>query len=91
MDEIRIAAGDGSQNGTPVVVTYPVRLVGNGKESGAASEPEWLPRLKARDAARQRQSYEAQINRPVSAVESLGSVPSCGACLGSAYAVLSCR
>ncbi len=72
VDEIRIAAGDGSQNGTPVVVTYRVRLVGNGNESAASSEPEWLPRLKARDAARQRQEYEAQTNRPVSAVESLG-------------------
>ena len=72
VDEIRIAAGDGSKNGTPVVVTYAVRLVGNGNESAAASEPEWLPRLKARDAARQRQEYEAQTNRPVSAVESLG-------------------
>lgn len=72
VDEIRISAGDGSQNGTPVVVTYPVRLVGTGEESGAASEPEWLSRLKARDATRQRQAYEAQTNRPVSAVESLG-------------------
>jgi hypothetical protein len=72
VDEIRIAAGDGSQNGTPVVVRYPVRLVGNGKESGAAPEPEWLPRLRARDAARQRQAYDVQKNRPVSALESLG-------------------
>jgi hypothetical protein len=71
VDEIRIAAGDGSLRGTPVVAKYPVRLIGNG-ESGAAAEPEWLPRLKARDAARQRQAYEAQANRPVSALESLG-------------------
>jgi hypothetical protein len=79
VDEIRISAGDGSQNGTPVVVTYPVHIVGNGNESTAASEPEWLPRLKARDAARQRQAYEAQTNRPVSAVESLGvSAVVCG-------------
>jgi hypothetical protein len=72
VDEIRIAAGDGSQNGTPVVMTYPIRLVGNGKEGGADPEPEWLSRLKARDATRQRQAYEAQANRPVSAVQSLG-------------------
>ena len=70
VDEIRIAAGDGSQSGTPVVAKYPVRLTGNG-ESGADPEPEWLPRLKARDAARERQAYEART-RPVSAVESLG-------------------
>jgi hypothetical protein len=71
VDEIRIAAGDGSQRGTPVVATYPVHLLGNGKDSSAAPEPEWLPRLRARDAARQRQAYDAQMNRPVSAVESL--------------------
>jgi hypothetical protein len=72
VDEIRIQAGDGSQSGTPVVLTYPIRLIGNGREAGAAPEPEWLPRLRARDAAQQRQAYEAQINRPVSAVQSLG-------------------
>ena len=72
VDEIRIAAGDGSQSGTPVVASYPVRVVGNDTESGAAPEPEWLPRLKASDATRQRQAYEARTNTPVSVVGSVG-------------------
>jgi len=72
VDEIRIAAGDGSQNGTPVVMTYPIRLVGNDEDGGAGAEPEWLTRLKARDAMQQQQAYKAQANRPVSAVQSLG-------------------
>jgi hypothetical protein len=72
VDEIRITVSDGSQSGMPLVVKYPVRLVGSGDEGGAAPEPEWVTRLKARDATRDRQAYEAQINRPVSAVQSLG-------------------
>jgi len=79
VDEIRIAAGDGSPHGTPVVASYPIRLTLSDTQSVVTPEPEWLPRLKARDAARTRQAYEEQTHKPVSAIDSLAvSILGCG-------------
>jgi hypothetical protein len=71
VDEIRITAGDGSIAGTPVVLTYPVHVMPSEGQAGGEEAPEWVARLKAVDAERQRIAYEAYVNRPVSPFSSL--------------------
>src|SRR5215470_7901082 len=71
VDEIRITAGDGSIAGTPVVLTYPVHVVASERQGGAEDAPEWVARLKAADAERQKLAYQAYINRPVAPFTSL--------------------
>jgi len=67
VDEVRIAAGDGSLKGTPVVATYPLKVTGGDQPIGAQSTPDWVARLKALDAAAQKADYERRMNAPVSA------------------------
>ena len=67
VDEIRISAGDGSHDGTPVVATYPVRVSAGGQSAAAQDRPDWVTRLRALDAAAQRADYERRMNTPVSA------------------------
>jgi hypothetical protein len=72
VDEIRITAGDGSIAGTPVVVlTYPVHVMASEQQVDAEAAPDWVTRLKAADAERQRLAHEAYANRPVSPFASL--------------------
>jgi len=71
VDEIRITAGDGSIAGTPVVLTYPVHVMAGEREPRAEDAPEWVARLKAADAERQRLAHEAYANRPESLFASL--------------------
>jgi hypothetical protein len=66
VDEVRISAGDGSFGGTPVVATYPVQITGSGQPVTAHSEPAWVTRLNALDAAAQKADYEKRMNTPVS-------------------------
>jgi hypothetical protein len=74
VDEIRIMAGDGSSSGTALVLSYPVHVEGSNVQGTVEGEPQWLASLKARDAARQREAYEARMKTPISAGESAGIV-----------------
>ena len=67
VDEVRIAAGDGSVDGTPVVATYPVRISGSAQEPSSAAQPEWVTRLRTQEQAAQRADYEQRMNTPDSA------------------------
>jgi len=71
VDEIRITAGDGSIAGTPVVLTYPVHVMAGEHQADADDVPDWVARLKAADAERQRLAHEAYANRPVAPYTSL--------------------
>jgi hypothetical protein len=71
VDEIRITAGDGSTAGTPVVLTYPVHVIASDRPWDADDEPDWVARLKAADAERQRLAYQAYNNRPAAPFTSL--------------------
>lgn len=71
VDELRITAGDGSRDDTPVVLTYPVHVTGTEREGNPEPEPEWVGRLKARDAQQQQSAYQAYMNRPASTGTSL--------------------
>lgn len=66
VDEIRIKAGDGSRDGTPVVLTYPVHVVASTLEGQPDPQPEWVGRLKARDAEQQQRASQAYSNAPTS-------------------------
>ena len=71
VDEIRITAGDGSIAGTPVVLTYPVHVMASEHPVDTEVPPDWVARLKAADAERQRAAQQAYANRPVSPFSSL--------------------
>ncbi|MGH8738009.1 MAG: hypothetical protein ACREU5_04270 [Burkholderiales bacterium] len=66
VDEIRIAAGDGSSAGTPVVSTVPVQITGDDQPAAEQGKPDWVIRLSALDAAAQKADYERRMNAPVS-------------------------
>src|SRR5271154_5157457 len=74
VDEIRIMAGDGSGTGTAFALSYAVHVEGSNLEGAVEGEPQWVTSLRARDAARQREAYEARMKTPISAGESAGIV-----------------
>jgi len=74
VDEIRIMVGDGSGPGTAIALSYPVHVEGSGMQGNVEGEPQWLTSLMARDAAQQREAYEARLKTPTSAGESAGIV-----------------
>lgn len=69
VDEVRVTAGDGSVGGTPVVAVHPVRINAGDRPAEAQGTPEWVARLKALDAAAQKDDYDRMINAPVSGGE----------------------
>lgn len=71
VDEVRISAGDGSLDGTPVVAVYPVRINGGARSTSSQAAPEWVARLNALDAAAQKADYERRMNAPVSAGDTI--------------------
>ena len=71
IDEIRVTAGDGSIAGTPVVLTYPVHVMASERQADGEDAPEWVARLRAADAERQRLAYRAYIDRPAEPFTSL--------------------
>ena len=71
VDEIRITAGDGGTNTTPLVATYRVRVVGGTETAGSAAPPTWVTELGDRAKAAQRQTLEARRNTPVSASDTI--------------------
>ena len=62
VDEVRINAGDGSLQNTPVVATYAVHVTGSSEPGAASVDPEWVTRLNALDKAAQREAYEKRMN-----------------------------
>lgn len=71
VDEVRISAGDGSNNGTHVIATYPVALTASDEPAPAASPPTWVTTLRAADKAAHDADYQKAMNTPPSAGESL--------------------
>jgi hypothetical protein len=67
VDEVRISAGDGSLDGTPEVARYAVQVSGSDQPAAAHAEPEWVLRIRARDAAAERAHYKERTNTPTGA------------------------
>jgi hypothetical protein len=67
VDEVRISAGNGSNNRTPVVATYAVSITGGDEPVQAAAQPAWVASLSAADDATSRADYEKAMNTPASA------------------------
>jgi hypothetical protein len=67
VDEIRITAGDGRVNHTPVVATYPVHLTGGFEPVADTTLPDWVQQLRARDKAQQQAARQAAASEPTSA------------------------
>ncbi len=65
VDEIRISAGDGSTNGTPVVASYPITLVSSDAVA-PAPDPDWVATFLAAEKAAQKADYQQRMNTPVS-------------------------
>ena len=65
VDEIRISAGDGTNAGTEVLQSFPVRITGGARTAADAPEPEWLTRLKTEDERLQREDYEQRMSEPL--------------------------
>lgn len=66
VDEVRISAGDGSYNRTPVVATFPVSIMGGDEPAQAAAQPAWVASLRAADDAASRADYKRSMT-PASA------------------------
>lgn len=66
VDELKVTAGDGSNNGTPVVATFPVSVASDDAPADSAAQPAWLASLRAADQAAQRADYEKTVNTPPS-------------------------
>lgn len=66
VDEIRIRAGDGSENGTQAVASYRVHIVAADQPAAPHAEPAWVVDLKQRAAAEQQADYERRMSEPVS-------------------------
>jgi hypothetical protein len=62
VDEIRITAGDGSHNGTRLVATYRVHVIGSAQPSPARTEPDWVVEMNRLDKAAQQADYERRMN-----------------------------
>ncbi len=68
VDEIRVTAGDGSTNNTPVVTTWSGHVLGGSEPADPqAQPPAWIAEMSARAKAAHDAAYRAQMNRPVSA------------------------
>ena len=71
VDEIRVSTGDGTRDGSSDTLTFPVHVTASDRDTPQDPQPEWLTRLRARDAEQQQRAYRAYINRPVSLGSSL--------------------
>src|SRR5690606_1257929 len=65
VDEIRIVAGDGSRNNTPVVATWRGRIVAGSDTGVAVAEPRWVADMREKARAAQQRDYEARMAAPV--------------------------
>ena len=67
VDEIRVTAGDGRTEDTPVVATWSGHVVAGSEAAAAQAQPAWVVEMSARAKAAQDQAYRAQMSKPVSA------------------------
>lgn len=66
VDEVRIKAGDGTIDGTPVVASFPVAVTAGDQVADATSPPAWVDTLGAVDKAAQQADDDARMNTPPS-------------------------
>lgn len=71
VDEIRIKAGDGGVNTTPVVATYRVHLVSGEAAPGSDSPPPWVTELGDQSRAAMKEQADAATNEPASIMDML--------------------
>lgn len=72
VDEIRITAGDGGTNTTPLVATYRVHVVGGSEETSAGTPvPIWVSELGERAKAAQQQALKEHRSKPVTAGDTM--------------------
>jgi hypothetical protein len=67
VDEIRVTAGDGSMDNTPVVATWSGHVVGSSEAANPQAQPAWIADMSARVKAAQDQAYRARMSKPISA------------------------
>lgn len=65
VDEVRIAAGDGSPEHTPVIAVVHVDLSGGSAAPDAHAEPEWVATMRAQAVEAQRSASKAAMNAPI--------------------------
>ncbi len=65
VDEIRIVAGDGSRDNTPVVATWRGRIVAGSDADALAPEPQWVVEMREQARLAQQRDYEARMAAPV--------------------------
>lgn len=66
VDEIQIAAGDGSTDHTPVVAVWRGQVAGSSETAAAQVQPAWVAEMRARTKAVQDGAYQARMREPVS-------------------------
>ena len=71
VDEIRIRAGDGTDAGTRLIATHPVRITGSDRPAASASEPDWLVSLRQQEKRLQQEDFEKRASTPPSAGDTL--------------------
>ena len=71
VDEVRITVGDGSQAGTRLIPTHPVRITGSDQSAASTSEPDWLVTLRQQEERLQREEFEKRASTPPSAGDTL--------------------
>jgi len=69
VDEVRITAGDGTDAGTRLIATHPVRIAGSDRPAPSASEPDWLVTLRQQEERLQREEFEKWASTPLTAGE----------------------
>jgi hypothetical protein len=67
VDEIRVTAGDGSTNNTPVVATWRGQVAAGSEADDAQAQPTWISEMSERVKAAQDQAYHERMSKPVSA------------------------
>lgn len=71
IDEIRITAGNGTDRGTRLIATHPVRIAGSDRPPASTSEPDWLVALRQQEERLQREEIEKRASTPLSAGETV--------------------
>jgi hypothetical protein len=71
VDEIRITTGDGTDAGTRLITTHPIRITGSDRPAASTSEPGWLVSLRQQEERLQREEFEKRASTPPSAGETV--------------------
>ena len=71
VDEIRITAGDGTDDGTPLMAVWRGQILGSSKPGVQGTVPAWVEELKRVDRTAREQALQAQMNQPLTAWEKL--------------------